>query len=79
MKILILNGSPHLKGPTSDMAQAFMKGAEEAGHSVSRTSTWPISISGAAWPANTAGRKKRAYAYRRTTCRRSIPRSFPRT
>ena len=34
MKILILNGSPHLKGPTSDMAMAFMKGAEEAGHTV---------------------------------------------
>ena len=34
MKIVILNGSPHLNGPTSDMAAAFAKGAEEAGHEV---------------------------------------------
>ena len=34
MKILILNGSPHLDGPTSDMANAFTKGAKEAGHEV---------------------------------------------
>ena len=34
MKIVILNGSPHLNGPTSDMAAAFGKGAEEAGHEV---------------------------------------------
>lgn len=34
MKILILNGSPHLVGPTSDMAGAFAEGAKEAGHEV---------------------------------------------
>lgn len=34
MKILVLNGSPHLEGPTSDMTKAFAKGAEEAGHEV---------------------------------------------
>ena len=34
MKILVLNGSPHLHGPTSDMVSAFARGAEEAGHSV---------------------------------------------
>ena len=34
MKILILNGSPHLDGPTSDMARAFAEGAKEAGHEV---------------------------------------------
>ena len=34
MKILILNGSPHLDGPTSDMAKAFTEGAKEAGHEV---------------------------------------------
>ena len=32
MKILILNGSPHLNGATSDMVNAFAKGAREAGH-----------------------------------------------
>lgn len=35
MKILILNGSPHLNGPTSDMVNAFAKGAQETGHTVS--------------------------------------------
>ena len=34
MKILILNGSPHLDGATSDMANAFAQGAREAGHEV---------------------------------------------
>lgn len=34
MKILVLNGSPHLEGPTSDMVAAIAKGAEEAGHEV---------------------------------------------
>ena len=34
MKILILNGSPHLDGSTSDMARAFAEGAKEAGHEV---------------------------------------------
>ena len=34
MKILILNGSPHLDGPTLDMARAFAEGAKEAGHEV---------------------------------------------
>ena len=34
MKILILNGSPHLDGATSDMASAFAEGAREAGHEV---------------------------------------------
>jgi multimeric flavodoxin WrbA len=34
VKILILNGSPHLDGPTSDMARAFAEGAKEAGHEV---------------------------------------------
>ena len=35
MKILVLNGSPHKDGATADMVQAFIKGAEEAGHTVS--------------------------------------------
>ena len=34
MKILVLNGSPHLDGATSDMVKAFTQGAEEAGHDV---------------------------------------------
>ena len=34
MKILVLNGSPHLDGATSDMVNAFARGAQEAGHEV---------------------------------------------
>ena len=34
MKILVLNGSPHLNGPTSDMVKAFAAGAGDAGHEV---------------------------------------------
>ena len=34
MKILVLNGSPHLNGATSDMIDAFSKGAQESGHEV---------------------------------------------
>lgn len=34
MNILVLNGSPHLDGATSDMVNAFARGAEEAGHRV---------------------------------------------
>ena len=34
MKILVLNGSPHLNGSTSDMVNAFAQGAKEAGHEV---------------------------------------------
>ena len=34
MKILVLNGSPHLNGATSDMVNAFAQGAKEAGHEV---------------------------------------------
>ncbi len=34
MKILVLNGSPHLDGATSDMVNAFAEGAREAGHTV---------------------------------------------
>ena len=32
MKIVVLNGSPHIDGATSDMVKAFMKGAQEKGH-----------------------------------------------
>ena len=34
MKILVLNGSPHMNGATSDMVGAFTRGALEAGHEV---------------------------------------------
>lgn len=33
-KILILNGSPHAKGNTSELVKTFRQGAEEAGHEV---------------------------------------------
>lgn len=34
MKIVILNGSPHLNGPTSDMVNGFIEGATSVGHEV---------------------------------------------
>ena len=34
MNITVLNGSPHLDGPTSDMVSAFAEGAGEKGHQV---------------------------------------------
>ena len=34
MKILVLNGSPHANGATSDMVSAFSNGATDAGHEV---------------------------------------------
>lgn len=34
MKILVLNGSPHLNGATSDMVTAFASGARDRGHEV---------------------------------------------
>lgn len=34
MKIVILNGSPHPKGNTKALVDAFTKGAESAGHEV---------------------------------------------
>jgi multimeric flavodoxin WrbA len=33
-KIVILNGSPRKKGNTSELAKAFTRGAESAGHTV---------------------------------------------
>ena len=34
MKIVILNGSPHLNGPTSDMVDGFIEGVTSVGHEV---------------------------------------------
>ena len=34
MKILILNGSPHKNGTTSELIRAFTEGAESSGHEV---------------------------------------------
>lgn len=34
MKIVVLNGSPHTNGATSDMVSAFSNGATDAGHEV---------------------------------------------
>ena len=36
MKILVLTGSPHRHGSTDLLANEFIRGAEEAGHEVTR-------------------------------------------
>lgn len=36
MKIIILQGSPNIKGSTNILVEEFSKGAESAGHSVTR-------------------------------------------
>ena len=46
MNILVLNGSPHLDGATSDMVNAFARGAEEAGHRVVSVNVAHLSIRG---------------------------------
>ncbi|MDE7066002.1 MAG: flavodoxin family protein [Desulfovibrionaceae bacterium] len=44
--ILILNGSPRLKGNTAILCDAFMKGAESAGHVVTRFDLQKMTIHG---------------------------------
>lgn len=46
MKITILNGSPHREGNTAAMVNAFVQGAEEAGHTVERFDTAFMNIRG---------------------------------
>lgn len=46
MKIVVLNGSPHLDGPTSDMVSAFAEGAQEAGHEIKEFNVAHMNIRG---------------------------------
>ncbi len=46
MRILVLNGSPHIDGPTSDMVSAFAAGAREAGHEVREFNVAHMNIRG---------------------------------
>lgn len=45
-KIVILNGSPHMKGNTSALTAAFTKGAESAGHIVTEFFLGSMNING---------------------------------
>ena len=45
-KILILNGSPRLKGNTAMLCDAFTRGAESAGHTVTRIDLQKLDIHG---------------------------------
>lgn len=45
-KIVILNGSPRLKGNTAILCEAFRKGAEEAGHEVTQFDLQKLDIKG---------------------------------
>ncbi len=44
MKVLVLTGSPHLKGTTAFLADEFCSGAKEAGHEVVRFETAKLDI-----------------------------------
>lgn len=44
MKILILNGSPHPKGNTKALVDAFTKGAQSAGHEVTECPVGTMNI-----------------------------------
>ena len=46
MKIVILNGSPHPKGNTKALVDAFTKGAESAGHEVVECKVGSMNIKG---------------------------------
>ncbi len=46
MNIVILNGSPRVKGNTEILASAFKKGAEEAGHDVTLINLRGMNIKG---------------------------------
>ncbi len=46
MKIVILNGSPHPKGNTKALTEAFTKGAQKAGHEVVECPVGTMSIKG---------------------------------
>lgn len=46
MKITMLFGSPHKQGTTNVLAEAFMKGAQEAGHEVTRLNLAQMKIGG---------------------------------
>ncbi len=46
MKIVILNGSPHPKGNTKALVDAFSKGAQKAGHEVVECPVGTMSIKG---------------------------------
>lgn len=45
-KILVLNGSPRLKGNTAMLCEEFIKGAESAGHTVTRIDLQRLEIHG---------------------------------
>ena len=46
MKILVLNGSPHPKGNTKSLIDAFAKGARSAGHEVTECRVGTMNIKG---------------------------------
>ena len=45
MNVLVLTGSPRKKGTTAQLAEAFIRGAEEAGHKVDRFDTAFMKVS----------------------------------
>ena len=77
MKILVLNGSPHANGATSDMVSAFSNGATDAGHEVVSINVAHKNIKGC-MGCEYCREKERVSVCRKMICRRSILRFFRR-
>ena len=67
MNILVLNGSPRPQGNTKKLVNAFKEGAESAGHRVDVIDVCRKKI------ANIVIPKGMAHAFKKMTCRRSLP------
>ena len=71
-KIVILNGSPRLKGNTAQLISAFTKGAEESGNTVERFDLQKMNIHPCLGCCG-GGKNRTVPVYKRTTWKKYIP------
>ena len=77
MKITALEGSPNKHGSSNLLAESFIKGAMEAGHTVEIIEMQPMPISIPAESVCAAAMK--VHVFRRTIWKNSEIRYFPQT
>jgi multimeric flavodoxin WrbA len=77
MQVLVLTGSPHPKGTTACLADAFSEGAAAAGHDVVRFDTAQLTVPPALAASTATGTA--GFACMRTTCGSSSRRFFAPT